>query len=56
MSSLGLLTDDQLCELAQWILARDCAYCIDGRDTGGKVCPVCGAKQIETPDEDPNDG
>ena len=48
---LSGLTDDKLRELARWILSTDCAYCIDGRDTGGKVCPVCGAKQLETPSE-----
>ena len=48
---LSDLTDDQVLELIQWVLSRDCAYCIDGRDTGGEVCPVCGAKQLETPNE-----
>lgn len=53
--SISDLTDDQLCELARWVLSTDCAYCIDGRDTGGTVCPVCGTKQLETPNESPND-
>lgn len=41
------LTDEQVRELLDWVLSRDCAYCLDGRDTGGETCPVCGAKQLE---------